>query len=374
MARVSRNNIKFDDSSIVIVCEGTETENKYLEKLVNESHFTEYKIVPNEREIVDKKAKRNRGKIIEKKLQAGDTKSFLGPEYYVGLPEVDQNTYDFYKSEPLRWVRAAQLYMERFNYAEGWAVYDLDNKTGGRTEESHEKAYNHAVCNNINIALSAYSIEEWFLVHFERNPKAFQDSECTHKINNKKEKIGCGSNGCTHTNNCHGQTCIGGYLREKKYIIDYDKGNGDDYVDITQKNLHRACVNAAWTRSLNPNLPPYQCNPYTDVDKLVLRLLGKDYTIRWIHTEEEFKFDSSKLRIHLDNELILECKSATGVKVVPDTIYWCDDNYESIGLATVLKQSALCTDKNPIIIANKPAGKAILCIKSDNQEFYFEID
>lgn len=86
MARDSKKKISLDNSSIVIVCEGTETENKYLEVLAKES---------------------------------------------------------------------------------------------GRTNKRHQEARKDAEnIDNLHIAFSAYSIEEWFLLHFERNAKAFDCSEC----------------------------------------------------------------------------------------------------------------------------------------------------------------------------------------------------
>ena len=144
----------FNDSSIVIVCEGTETEYPYLNKLAEESVFKEHRVVPKPKEIVDKKAKKSRQKEIELQLKEGDVGEFTGPEYYVGLPEIDPPTYETYKSEPIRWVRATQLFMERYHFAEGWAVYDLDNKSG-RDDKQHQKARKDAgIVMNLHIAFS----------------------------------------------------------------------------------------------------------------------------------------------------------------------------------------------------------------------------
>ena len=83
------------------------------------------------------------------------------------------------------------LFMEREKYVEGWAVYDLDNKSG-RTSQHHKEAREDPKkVDNLHIAFSSYSIEEWFLLHFERNPKAFENSECKdkNKQNNSLENL-----------------------------------------------------------------------------------------------------------------------------------------------------------------------------------------
>ena len=377
MARDSQRKISLDNSSIVIVCEGTETENKYLEKLAEESAYSEHRVVPQVSEIVDKKAKKSRQREIELQLEKGDASPFTGPEYYVGLPEIDQPTYDVYSCEPRRWVRAAQLFMERKGFAEGWAVYDLDNKSG-RTNKRHQEAREDAEkVDNLHIAFSSYSIEEWFLLHFERNPKAFECSECKHTNGHSKENIGCGDANCIHQDNCHGEKCIAGYLREKGYIKDYSKRNGEEYVTITTNNLHRACVNAAWSRSLKQDAQPFECNPYTDIDKLILRLLGKESVsdIRWINTDEEFKAGASKLILHIEGQQIkLECLSKTGFLIEPNSVYWSCDDYLCIAKATNLNTKTVCDEIHPVEIVNKPDDSAILCMKNGNQEIYFEIE
>ncbi|MBR2260713.1 MAG: RloB domain-containing protein [Paludibacteraceae bacterium] len=377
MARQSQN--KSLNSSIIIVCEGTETENEYLKVFADES-VIECRVVPQPEEIVDKAAKKNREKKIERQLKEGDDDSFTGPEYYVGLPEIDQKTYDEYRCEPRRWVRATQLFMERKGFSEGWAVYDLDNKSG-RTEDQHRIAREDASkVENLFIAFSSYCIEEWFLLHFERNTKAFDCSECKYKKDgHHKENIGCGDASCIcPEDNCHGEKCLSGYLREKGYIKEYSKNKGADYVDITRDKLHKACVNAVWSRSLKQDAQPFECNPYTDIDKLILRLLGKENNmdIRWVTVDKEFKVGSSTMIIRkVDLKIRLECLSKTGFLVDPNSIFWCnDDDYQtSIQNATNLSKKTVCDQNNPIEIVNKPHSNAILCLKNGNQEFYFEL-
>lgn len=373
MARQSKNK-SLDGSSFVIVCEGTETENKYLEEIAKESGF-ECRVVPQPDEIVDKEAKKNRKKEIELQLKKGDDDSFTGPEYYVGLPEIDKATYDIYSCEPRRWVRATQLFMERKGFAEGWAVYDLDNKSG-RNDQRHQDARKDAeMIANLHIAFSSYSIEEWFLLHFERNKTAFERSECKYKDGDKHKNIECGKTNCTHQDNCHGRRCLAGYLREKNYIKDYSKEKGKEYVVITKNNLHRACVNAAWSRSLNPEAQPYKCNPYTDIDKLILRLLRNYMDICWINVNKEFYVGSSKLVISkVCQQIELKCLNNKSFLVDPNLLFWCnDDDYQkSIMNATTLNKKTICDINNPIGIVNKPHCNAILCLKNGNQEFYLD--
>jgi len=365
MSRVVGNRL-LSQNSIVIVCEGTETEQAYFAELAKYFPYT-CKVVPDSSEIVDKEAKRKRQTEIRKLLASGDETQAMGPEYYVGLTEISKGIYADYKAEPIRWVRAAHLFQEKMHFHEAWAVYDLDK---GR-DRAHPIAYSMQT-NSMHIAFSAYSIEEWFLLHFERNPHAFYESEC--KDANDKP-VNCGISGCTSPLNCKGRKCIGGYLRQKGYIPKYDKNLGKDYAKITVQLFHKACVNAAWSRSLLPN-PPYECNPYSDVDKLVMRLLRTPYTIEWKAIGETFELAGEKY--HLDNRedgLFLVYEGTSPIVIISnDRVFWCNDEY-------TIKQSAcnganinFSSKKKEAILHNKPDLKAILCIKNGGNEVYVEID
>lgn len=357
---------KLSEDSIVIVCEGTETENTYFEELCSYSSISIKRVVPELSEVVDKNAKRNRQAAV-RQLGESNSPGFSGPEYYVGLAEIDNATYEQFKSEPVRWVRAAQLYQERKGYYEAWAVFDMD--------KGREKAHIHAfsMCTKtLHIAFSAYSIEEWFLLHFERNPKAFSFSEC--KDTNKKV-IDCGAQTCSSVQNCSGSLCIGGRLRKQGYISDYAKQNGKDYAGLTKKRFHVACVNASWSRSLS-NEPVFKRNPYSDVDKLVMRLLGINYDIEWLKIGDEFDIAGDAYRIENVNGIVkLIYRGSNTTVISANQIYWCDDEYNMIASACDGLNFCFNIDKAEAVLANKLKGSAVLCIKDIkvNRELYFDV-
>ncbi|MBE6330675.1 MAG: RloB domain-containing protein [Bacteroidales bacterium] len=367
MARVSKNMQPHE--ALVVVCEGTETEMSYFPALKSCDNV---KFVPRPQEKVTSESKRNRTRNA-RDLKSGDCTQYTGNEYYVGLQEVDNETYRKYCQEPIRWVRATKLFMERKGFTEGWAVYDLDNKTNGRTNASHQKARELAHEWGVHIAFSAYSIEEWFLFHYERNSQPFFKSDCEHF----KEGVVCGNDSviCMNCNPCE---YIGGYLRKRGLIQDYQKKKGIKLAEITLENgnLHRACVNAAWSRSLRPTCQPYECNPYTDVDKLVMRLLEKSWIIEWVKENMEFKVNNTTLKLCNGEDVVtLIYVSGLSFVVNASAVYWCDTNYESIGLDFDSSEShngRLVSPEKESVVIKKNSRSAVLCIKSGFNEFYFE--
>lgn len=352
--------------SLVIVCEGTETEQSYFEELAKRTNGINVRVVPTPSEKVDNAAKQNRLHVTRQLKKRSDNAQPLGPEYYVGLPEEDDETYEKYKAEPLRWVRAAQLFQKRKKFYEAWAVYDLDK---GR-DDAHPKAFD-MLTDTLHVALSAYSIEEWFLLHFERNPQAFSKSECK-DVNDKV--VNCGHKKCLSQLNCEGTTCLGGRLRQMGYIPEYKKKLGIDYAQFTICLFHKACVNAAWTRSLSQN-PPYECNPYSDVDKLVMRLFDASYNIEWPKIGIIFDIAGESYKIEVrGNGIYLVYEGQTPLIVIAkDDIYWCDDNYNLKVSACNGANVNFNHQKKEVLLLNKPSDTAILCIKKGNIERYFEI-
>lgn len=372
MPRIQKKR-KFNDDklTLVIVCEGKETERPYFEEIVKQSPLlskddvTIYPI-PSEEQT---KSFNGKGK-----------RHFLKPnnnEYY---PGVSDPQYEKYNYEPMRWVRATELIMVQKKCTEGWAVYDLDNKSG-RTVERHREAYKYS--KNLHIAFSAYCFEEWFLLHYERNGKGFSDSEC--KDSNKKQ-IKCGSKSCVHPDDCKGEKCLGGYLRKQGYFAmngnEYNKASGAKYAEISATRLHQACVNAAWLRSLEPEKPPYERNPYSDVDMLIMKLLNETWeqkwNINWISLGDTFSLGGERYKIVRSNDTvsITHESSNSSAVISKDNIYWCSGETTTDYRAL---ESACSTNNvnfsrgNEVILMNKPKGKAILCIRNGYQEFYIEI-
>lgn len=249
-----------DYKSIVIVCEGSDTEFRYfrdIKKYVENKEperFSDIKIVPACNEIIKTKNpnRKNRGRLKDSENQK--------PHYWC-LYEHSQEEYDQYSAQPTRYVREAKLYMEE-GYTEAWAVYDKDVHT------DHPHAMEYAKSASVNIAFSSYSFEQWLLCHFERNNKAFNHSDCEDE---NKRSLMCGTH--SHQNDCFGEICIAGRIREKKYIEDYSKEKQGIFDEYTLPNINKAMLNAAWLRHLSSQVI-YERNPYTDVDYLVSYLLG----------------------------------------------------------------------------------------------------
>lgn len=278
MARKRRTT---DKNNIVIVCEGTDTEVKYLTDLKKyiENHFpdrfTDIRIVPTAEELV---AATNRNK--NKKLKEAN------PWAYYIQEEENEEDFNTYRSQPTRYVREAELFTLNNGYIEAWAVYDFDNFP------DHELAKKHADKTGVNVAFSSISFEEWILAHFERNEKAFNKSVCKEN----KEDIMCGTG--AHINDCHGAKCVGGHIRECNHIPEYGK-NMDGLFKLLFDKHKVAIVNASWTRGLHHQAKdkPWECNPLTTVDRLIARLLDYKQEYSWIYDPGNLAIDRTILNI-----------------------------------------------------------------------------
>ena len=279
MAREKRTTKK---NNIIILCEGTETEVRYFKDLRNyvnayaPDRFSDIKIVP----VVNDAISTKNNKRKQRTLNPSSTFRYYEKE------EMDQGTYNQYKSQPVRYVREVQLFMEEDGYMEGWAVFDRD------TFAYHAEAFSLAASvDNLHIAFSSYCFEEWFLVHFERNPRPFGVSVC--KDNADKDK-GCGTG---VVDDCHGEICLAGRLRECNYIVNYAKNKDSILENYTLPRLEQCYANAAWIRTLSTD-PIYQRNPYTDVDLLVKHLLDDDRIHHWHELNDSFGFCGSVISVN----------------------------------------------------------------------------
>lgn len=358
----------FINDSLVIVCEGTGTEYPYFKELCKQ--YPNYRVVPKPSEVLSKENKSNR--ISEElPLKDGVVSPYAGREYYVGIAEENETKYEMFKSEPTRWVRVAQLLQDRDKYYEAWAVYDLDK---GR-DVAHPIAYGMR-SDTLHIAFSAYSFEEWLLLHFERNPNAFWESEC---VDANERKVNCGLKGLTSDLNCHGEICLGGRLRECDYIPEYAKGDGAKLVELTMKRRHVAYVNAAWSRTLSTE-EVYKRNPYSDVDKLVMRLLRDDYAIKWLKIRDEFENEGCVYQLDIVNgALIIRYLRGNVIGVIAAShIYWCDSEYKMLLSACSGANFNFYSGKCEAELCNKPEGAAILCITDrvgqTKREYYLDVE
>lgn len=268
MSRVQRST---NTDNIVIVCEGKDTEPNYLKEL------RDYLGLPEDRmRIVPFGDEAKKAELRDKALKKPDTqksgrkKRTLNPpatpeksgKYYWVMEEEDLETYNNCCGQPTRYVREAQLWVKYEGYTEGWAVYDLDTFT------KHEEAITQAKTEPVvNIAFSAVSFEEWILLHFERNPKAFERSSCKDA---KGQYLNCGTG--KNPDDCQGDRCVAGRIQKEGFIKEYSKGDRKLFSEQTLPNIEIARINAAWSRSIHDQAKqPYECNPYTDFDKLIVR-------------------------------------------------------------------------------------------------------
>lgn len=267
MARKRRTT---NTNNIVIVCEGTDTEVKYLTDLKSyvehtfPDRFSNIRIVPTAEELVVANDRNKNKKLKEDHPWA----------YYI-QEEDNECDYEKYKAQPTRYVREAELFVINDGYHEAWAVYDHDNFSDHAFAESHAREA------NVNIAFSSISFEEWILVHFERNSRPFCKSVC------KKhgEDIMCGTG--VHTDDCHGHVCVGGHIREQRYIPEYGKSMSGLFQQLFDRHKI-AIVNAAWLRSLHRDRHFWECNPFTTVDSLIGRLLDYKQDYAWIPNTDNF--------------------------------------------------------------------------------------
>lgn len=319
MARAKRTTNK---NNVVILCEGTETEIYYFKELRDyvmansPDRFSNIKIIPiplDDTPISPRNSQRK-----SRKLQPSST----AMRYYI-KEESDSATYKRYKAQPTRYVREVQLFMEEDGYVEGWAVFDKDTFT------HHAEAFALATSiTGLYIAFSSYCFEEWFLTHFERNPHPYSVSIC--KDSNEKDK-GCGTN---VADDCHGHTCIGGRLREYKYIPDYAKNRGSIFAKYTLPRLEQCYVNAAWIRTLSPSSAIYERNPYTDVDVLVKRLLGDCREHHWHELDEFFSLCGTEVCINrIDRHIVISNNGR--LSIIFNNCFLCDfelQNQRRLGL------------------------------------------
>ena len=283
MGRKTKNNI-------VIVCEGTETEYDYFTGLKNylgdSGKYYTIKIVPTK----DPEGIQGGNRQRKNRKLNGDRDTL---RYYEQVEE-SRELYNKYHKQPTRYVREAQLFLKDNIYTEAWAVFDNDDFP------DLENAFKLASTDDkLNIAYSSISFEEWLLHHFERNAKVFDRSEC--KVDDK-------SIDCNKDKGCRGEHCIAGRLRTQGYLPYYKKNNKDDkkkdredFFTQTRSHLEQARINAAWLRHLQ-DAPIYERNPYTDVDRLVSRLLGLDKEYVWVRLGEEFKYNGATILVEKEND------------------------------------------------------------------------
>jgi hypothetical protein len=123
------------------------------------------------------------------------------------------------------------------------------------------------------------------LLHFTKCAIPFPKSDCK---DDKDHVLFCGTG--KHSEDCHGERCVAGYMREHNFCRDYAKSGNYYFNHLDKKDI--ALKNAAWLRykmrgKLNEqNQKIYNINPYSNVDVLVKRLFGIKTNYIWTGLNE----------------------------------------------------------------------------------------
>lgn len=358
MDRISRSTNK---NNIVIVCEGEDTEPSYLIDLQRyiADRFDHVRIVPFDTEAKDatkrdKDLKKNNGRKTRRTLTPIAEKS--GKFYWV-KEETDIDLYKKYCGQPTRYVREAQLFLED-GYVEAWAVYDHDkfpdHKGARELADSDER---------LNVAFSSVSFEEWLLLHFERNHKAFDRSCCKQD----KKDLGCGCGIPGNEKDCHGNICVAGYLRQMGYIPNFTKSKPNLFSEYTRPRLNIALINAAWVRTLAPHAVIYERNPFTDFDILLQRLLGITDRFEWAGDTEKIKL--SRTEIHISRDAMSSEITLTNIGSQAIIFQWTV--LDELGLETRNPESLYMPPEDQLIILMN--GHPYLQISLDNIKYIITI-
>lgn len=173
---------------------------------------------------------------------------------------------------PLKWVQYARQILSE-GVDESWAVYDKDEHP--KHEEALAEANKEIEGKKVNIAFSSRSFEYYLLLHFEYIYHPFDETECGERINGNISIFECGT-GKNPDKDCGGRICINGYARSKGYW--QHTKSSDSTFPIVKDKLVKGIINACRLRAesdVNTKEPIYCRNPYTNVDVLVGRLIGK---------------------------------------------------------------------------------------------------
>lgn len=202
-----------------------------------------------------------------------------------------------YRAQPVRYVRDAQMRLEDGSYDEVWAVFDKNGHP--HHPEAFALAAKKVNGKTVNIAFSSIAFEYWILLHFVQLYHTFVKSQCRQE----DRPIACGTG--RPPTDCHGVRCIYGYLKEHRYIPNYEKSMSDLF-HILAPHLSAAFVNAVWLRNARPVAqrasPLYDQNPYLDIDRLVFKLLHLPNEFTWF--ERTMQIDHIVFNIHRNENIV----------------------------------------------------------------------
>ena len=290
MARTSENK-RHSKYVIRIVCEGDKTEPLFFTDLCSQfygdSKDFDVRTIPQPNiPVEDAEADSSRGnyKGKKRKVKSGGQKDVAEDEVITGVP-------------PLKWVLYARKIMSE-GVDESWAVYDKDEHP--KHEEAMAEANKIIDGKKVNIAFSSRSFEYYLLLHFEYLYYSFDATECGERIKGKKQIYECGT-GKNPDKDCDGKKCINGYARKHGYWME-SKSSVSTFPLVKDKLL-KGMINACRLRTESDSKtdePIYKRNPYTNVDILVGRLIGKE-TVSY-GTTYAFREHGSDWSVRLDEK------------------------------------------------------------------------
>lgn len=150
-------------------------------------------------------------------------------------------------TDPINLVKDAKKIKKEYPNDEVWVVYDSESRQQRDTKKEHAPAWKHAHDSKIKTSLSCISFETWILLHYDYSTKGFSNSDELEK-----------------------------YITAK-YDKQYSKSDFNIFFRLKDK-LDRAHKNAGrleeHNKKVNHSRKPYEINPYTDIHKLLHKMLN----------------------------------------------------------------------------------------------------
>jgi len=265
--------------TLLIVCEGQRTEPNYFDDLRTEviekcgnDVYIKILPLPNLTDIEND--------VNSFVLRRGAKRRILRESLTMEKID-DYSVEDKYRAQPISYVRKAQQGYLEHGYDELWAAYDKDEHP--KQQEAFLLSCDIEECDKIvNLAFSSISFETWILLHFVYDETQYKKSACR---SSKYDYHNCGTN--TDKRDCDGKECVCGRIIASKFLSPIE-GKFFSYSDFGHF-YKQAIINSIKLRSKHEAYLEefYELNPYTTVDKLVLKLKLLDkIDLIWIYKSE----------------------------------------------------------------------------------------
>lgn len=318
--------------SVLLVCEGQNTERMYFNEL--EKYLAE-----NFKSIYPNGIKFSIFPYVVEEDKVDEKKQFLSRK--VGKRRslkfesiISDDVEEEYSAAPIRWVRYAQKKAEDSGYNEAWSVFDYDNRDIDLIKQAYNLADKPIGKDDpkVGIAYSSYSFEYWLLLHYELYLKYLGHSECKHS--KKREIVNCANQETPKKEDCKGLKCLGGYMRSKGYEVGFYNKSVRSTFPAVEKFIKRAIFHSTFVRSQPANLDKeiWEMRPVTTMDKLIEGLIKFPYKIRWGFEKNRIVAKGNILEWSLGENnyfnLKVSCASRKTVLIAKGEIQLLDLNFE----------------------------------------------